>query len=202
MKTKNYSVLSAISSIVVGIILIMWPDAATAYLVITIGAFFFIPGLYSVIMYFVREEPRGSFPVSGAGSALLGLWLMVTPKLFVDLLMYLLGAVLVFAALGTIVRYQRLSRNIRIPAWNYILPVLVLAVGITVLAVPFEAASVPFFLLGLSSCVYGMEEINTILKTRKADKAVRAEEVEAETVADDGEASDVALIEEGKEGEQ
>ena len=176
MKTKNYSLLSAICSIVVGIILMMWPDAATSYLVITIGALFFIPGLYSVTAYFMRGEPRGSFPISAAGSALLGLWLMVTPNFFVDLLMYLLGTVLVFAAIGTIVRYQRLRHFVAIPSWNYIMPALVLLVGITVLAVPFKAASVPFFLLGLSSCVYGVEEIDAIMKTRRAEKAAGADD--------------------------
>lgn len=38
MKTMNYSVIRSICSIIIGLLLVVWPETAIWYLVITIGA--------------------------------------------------------------------------------------------------------------------------------------------------------------------
>lgn len=39
MKTMNYSIIRCICALVLGVLLVAWPEAAILYLVITIGAF-------------------------------------------------------------------------------------------------------------------------------------------------------------------
>lgn len=48
MKTMNYSIIRCICALVLGVLLVAWPEAAILYLVITIGALFLVPGLGSV----------------------------------------------------------------------------------------------------------------------------------------------------------
>lgn len=48
MKTMNYSIIRCICALVLGVLLVAWPEAAILYLVITIGALFLVPGLFSV----------------------------------------------------------------------------------------------------------------------------------------------------------
>ena len=82
----NHSVIKCICAIIVGVLLVAWPEAAVAYLVIAIGALFFIPGLYALWGYLYKGRRLGvSFPLVGVGSALFGLWLMINPAFFVGI---------------------------------------------------------------------------------------------------------------------
>ena len=40
MKTMNYSIIRCICALVIGVLLVAWPEAAILYLVITIGVLF------------------------------------------------------------------------------------------------------------------------------------------------------------------
>ena len=71
MKTMNYSIIRCICALVLGVLLVAWPEAAILYLVITIGALFLVPGLFSVFGYLTRGKQNGmSFPIAGLGSLL------------------------------------------------------------------------------------------------------------------------------------
>lgn len=70
MKTMNYSIIRCICALVLGVLLVAWPEAAILYLVITIGALFLVPGLFSVFGYLTRGKQNGmSFPIAGLGRA-------------------------------------------------------------------------------------------------------------------------------------
>lgn len=74
----NYSIIRCICALVIGVLLVAWPEAAILYLVITIGVLFLVPGLFSVFGYLIRGKQDGSsFPIAGLGSLLFGLWLMI-----------------------------------------------------------------------------------------------------------------------------
>ena len=74
MKLFGYSVVSSLCALIMGILLVVWPEAAVIYLVITVGVLFLLPGLYGILAYF---SSRGNvFPVVALGSALLGIWLI------------------------------------------------------------------------------------------------------------------------------
>ena len=99
MKMMNYAMMRCVSAIAIGVLLMVWPEAAILYLVIAIGVVFFLPSLYSLIGYLRKGRQLGMyFPIVSLGGLLFGLWLMISPAFFVGILMYVLGAVLVFAA--------------------------------------------------------------------------------------------------------
>ena len=105
MKALNYSVIRGICAVLMGVLLVAWPEAAIVYLVIAIGAMFFVPRLFSLVGYFMKGRQMGMmFPIVSVGSLLFGLWLMVSPAFFVGILMYVLGVVLVFAGISQIVQ--------------------------------------------------------------------------------------------------
>ena len=95
MKTMNYSLIRILFALVIGLVLVIWPNAAASYIVITVGVAFLIPGVISLFGYFGRKRPEGEaaprFPIEGIGSLLFGLWLIVMPEFFADVLMFLLG---------------------------------------------------------------------------------------------------------------
>ena len=96
MKGLSYSFLRAICALVIGLVLVMFPDQAGDYFVITIGVIFLVPSLISIIGYFAQStEMRSRFPIEGVGSLLFGLWLIIMPGFFADLLTFVLGFILV-----------------------------------------------------------------------------------------------------------
>ena len=157
----NYSIIRCICALVIGVLLVAWPEAAILYLVITIGVLFLVPGLFSLSGYLIRGKQDGSrFPIAGLGSLLFGLWLMIMPAFFVGILMYVLGAVLV-------VNLSAARSWTVVPGGFFVIPVLVLIAGIVVLFNPFTAAAVPFIILGVSSIVYGLSDLINIIRFRQ-----------------------------------
>ena len=157
----NYSIIRCICALVIGVLLVAWPEAAILYLVITIGVLFLVPGLFSLSGYLIRGKQDGS------RFLLFGLWLMIMPAFFVGILMYVLGAVLVLAGISQIVNLSAARSWTVVPGGFFVIPVLVLIAGIVVLFNPFTAAAVPFIILGVSSIVYGLSDLINIIRFRQ-----------------------------------
>ena len=183
MKMMNYGMMRCISAVAIGVLLMVWPEAAIIYLVIAIGAMFFLPSLFLLVGYFLKGRQLGMyFPIVSLGSLLFGLWLMVSPAFFVGILLYVLGAVLVFAGISQIVGLMGARSHAEVAFGFYVMPVLILLAGIVVLVNPFAAASVPFIILGVSSAVYGITELINTYKFRKKEEKAPVNEVMIEDV--------------------
>ena len=168
MRLFGYSVMCSLCALIMGVLLVMWPEAAMIYLVITVGVLFLLPGLYGIFAYFASrsraEDGSGrAFPIVALGSALLGLWLIVMPAFFVGILMYVLGALLVLGGIGQLMNFisvRKLTGSV--PAIFYVIPVLLLLAGILILVNPFEAASI----------VYGLTDLFRIIRYRRKSNQV------------------------------
>lgn len=51
MKSLSYAAMSSVCALVIGILLVIWPEAAIIYLVITVGVLFLLPGLMGLFSY-------------------------------------------------------------------------------------------------------------------------------------------------------
>ena len=165
----SYAVMSSICALIVGLLLILWPDVAVNYLVITIGVLFLLPGIYGLFSYFAQAKKREranlhvSFPVIALGSTLL----VIMPEFFVSILMYVLGVLLVLGGLNQILNFVSVRKYMPVPLGVYIVPTLVLIAGIVVLMNPFQAATVPFIVLGVSSMVYALSDLFRLIRYRR-----------------------------------
>ena len=54
MKGLSYSFLRAVCALVIGLVLVMFPNQAGDYFVITIGVIFLVPSLISIIEEFYK----------------------------------------------------------------------------------------------------------------------------------------------------
>ena len=152
MRLFGYSVMCSLCALIMGVLLVMWPEAAMIYLVITVGVLFLLPGLYGIFAYFASDGSGRAFPIVALGSALLGLWLIVMPAFFVGILMYVLGALLVLGGIGQLMNFisvRKLTGSV--PAIFYVIPVL---------------------LLGASSIVYGLTDLFRIIRYRRKSNQV------------------------------
>ena len=154
MKGLSYSFLRTICALVIGLVLVMFPDQAGDYFVITIGVIFLVPSLISIIGYYAQAaEVRRRFPVEGVGSLLFGLWLIIMPGFFADLLTFVMGGVQQIASLSAARRWTP------VPGGFYVVPVLILLAGLIALFNPTGVRSTAFIIIGITSLVYAVSEL-------------------------------------------
>lgn len=172
MKTMNYSLIRILFALVIGLVLVVWPDAAASYIVITVGVAFLIPGVISLLGYFGRKradnEVAPRFPIEGIGSFLLGLWLIIMPEFFADVLMFLLGFILIMGGVQQLASLSIARRWMSVPVAFYLVPSLILIAGVIALFNPTGARNTAFIIIGVSSLVYSISElINWFKFTRR-----------------------------------
>ena len=173
MRRTNIGILRGVLAIILGVVLVMWPEAAIIYMIMVIGACFLLPGIYSIVGYFLRnkenEVTSPMFPLDGLGSLLLGAWLLIMPHFFVNILMYLLGAVLVLAGIQQIATLIRARKWSIVPYGFYVLPSLILLVGILILVYPMDVMANTLTVFGVATLFYGVNELINWYKFRKRD---------------------------------
>lgn len=172
MKGISNSFLRTICALIIGLVLVMFPNEAGDYFVITIGVIFLIPALLSIIGYFAMSaEERRRLPIEGIGSLLFGLWLVIMPGFFADLLTFVLGFILVLGGVQQIASLSAARRWMPVRVGFYIIPVLILIAGLIALFNPTGVRSTAFIIIGITSIVYAVSElINWFTFTRKRPK--------------------------------
>lgn len=183
MSKINSAVLRSFLAVILGVLLVMWPEIAVTYLVITIGVLFILPGVFSLLSYFTRDkrkpgEMTRNFPIEGVGSILFGGWLVIMPEFFVSILMYILGALLVLAGTFQIISLARVRKYYTVGWGYYVIPFLVFMTGILILAYPFAVAANTFVIFGVASIVYGLSDLVHAYKFRKRNEIQVGEEVD------------------------
>ncbi len=163
----------ALSLFLFGLLLIVFADNITEWIVRVSGIFFIIPGLVALVSYF-RREPGSKqimlYPVLGAGSLLFGVVLVVWAQLFVEIMMYILGGLLIVVAASQFYNLWTIKRaGLRI-SWGYhLFPALQLAAGLYVVLAENKTsvASLPIILVGGGFIVYSLMDLWAVWLVKK-----------------------------------
>lgn len=171
MKVVSSYIFRAICAILVGILLVANPERMTELLVQIIGALFGISGIVSIVNYFIitfseKAILKPAFPIIGLGSFLFGVFLAVFPGYFITYLMFVLGGLLILAAVNQFWNIFRLRKTMPFSWFSFVLALIVLGIGILVVLKPMASASLPFILLGCNSIVYGISEMINAIRWR------------------------------------
>ena len=181
MKLLQSSIFRAICSIVIGILLLKYPDNSVTWLTMAIGVLFLLSGIIALISYWNARRHAGeytitdaqgnvlsgsqpAFPLVGIGSVILGLTLVLSPGMFIKWLMYILGAMLILGSINQLIVLIAARRYGSIGAFFWIAPILILITGILIFVKPMESAELPMLILGWCMLVYGVTEaINSLM---------------------------------------
>ena len=128
----------------------------------------------------IIQGGQPTFPIVGAGSIILGLTLALTPGIFINGLMYILGAIMILGGLNLLISLIS-ARRLGIIHWGFwIAPCLILLTGLFVILKPMDSAEMPLLILGWCSLLYGVTELVNALKIHSIRKAAnkQAEEME------------------------
>lgn len=160
-------IVRSVATILVGILLIMQREAVLPIIVQCIGAAFILPGLFALVSFLLRKnndtaqqkwQPTVTM-LTSIGSIVFGLWLLLTPEFFVGIFMMLLGIMVSLLGLYQITILILARKYSAVPFIMFIMPIALLVVGLAVLVNPFDAATIPFLLLGIGAVVGGVSDL-------------------------------------------
>ena len=196
MKLLQSSFFRAICSIVIGILLLKYPDNSVTWLTMAIGILFLLSGIIAMISYWTARRHAGeytitdaegnvisgsqpSFPIVGIGSVILGLTLMLSPDMFVRWLMYILGAMIILGSINQLIVLIAARRFGSVGAFFWIAPIILLIIGILIFVKPMESAELPLIILGWCMLVYGVTEVINSLMVYSLRKRMKRQQEEA-----------------------
>jgi len=188
MRILQSSVFRALCAIIIGALLIKFPDNTVKGITVAIGVLFLVSGIISCVTYFWARKhvseykiydneghlvagERPTFPIVGIGSAILGLILALTPSAFVSALMYIIGIILI---LGAINQYMSLISGRRYGHISFgylIVPTLILLTGLYVMVKPMAPLNMAMLVLGWCTLIYGLTELVHALKFYRDKRA-------------------------------
>ncbi len=188
MKIFQSSIFRALCAIVIGALLIKYPQEGVTWLTMAIGGLFLLSGIIALIAYWQAKRhaneytitdqegriisgSQPTFPIVGAGSVILGLILTLSPNAFINGLMYMLAAVLILGGITQLMSLIAARRLGSIPFGYWVAPSLILLTGLFVVFKPMETAEMPLLILGWCSILYGVIELINTLKIYRIRKA-------------------------------
>ena len=208
MKFFQSSIFRAVCAIVIGVLLVKFPQDGVTWLTMAIGALFLLSGVIALIAYWQAKRHAGeytitdqqgrvvrggqpTFPIVGAGSVILGLVLTLSPNAFVHGLMYMLAAVLILGGVTQLMALVAARRLGSIPLGYWVMPSVILLTGLFVVLKPSESSELPLLVLGWCSILYGVVELVNALKIHSVRKNSEVREVREEASAEVAEAIEV-----------
>lgn len=211
MKIFQSSIFRAVCAMIVGVLLLKYPQDGVTWLTMAIGALFLLSGVIALIAYWQARRHAGdyiitdqegrvvsgtqpTFPIVGAGSVILGLVLVITPNAFINGLMYMLAAILILGGITQLMSLISARRYGSVPFGYWVCPSLILVTGLFVTVKPMETAQLPLMILGWCSLLYGVIELVNALKIHSLRKTAdrQREEWERQQSAEEHVAEEIS----------
>ncbi|MCM1484492.1 MAG: DUF308 domain-containing protein [Muribaculaceae bacterium] len=147
MKSTSSSWLTILITAIVGVLLIIWHQKldVLSWVMIAVGVMFVVPSVYNLIAAFAQRKRdtqlpatqgstgRGSTVLASIGGIALGIWMIVNPGFFVGLTAYLFAIILIAYGVFQMLLVGYWSRPYKLPAFFYIVPILLIAGGVVIL---------------------------------------------------------------------
>ena len=169
-KNRFNGPLRALTAIAIGIVMVMSKTNALELVVRIIAAFLLASGIVSLFVGY-RNRNNGAMSLMGFNAAvdiILGIMLFIFPGFVAGLLIYLIAFVLIGFGLFQVIGLLSANRVMKVGLWSFIMPVLVLAAGIFLMARPAFVGEAIGVVAGAALIVYGVSELLSSWKMRKA----------------------------------
>ena len=188
MKILQSPFFRGICAIIIGILLIEYREQTLKWITISIGVLFFISGIVSLAEFYATKKlsdkpnvfdsngilisggQKPHFPILGIASLLLGLILVLMTSMFITGLVYIISGMLIIGAIGQFVFLADTSKYASLGFYYWIMPSVILIVGLIAIFYPAAIATAPLFVIGLCMLLYGVVECINALKANNCRK--------------------------------
>ena len=130
------AVIEAFALLILGVLLIAWPDLMITIISYIVGVFFIVRGAYQVITYFIEKGHQDYFNndlLYGVISALIGVAALAIGDQIVDVFRVIIGIWIIYEALVRMNTAGKMAA-VGIGSWKYVLLVAILMLGLGIFA--------------------------------------------------------------------
>lgn len=169
---RRSSALVALVTILLGVVLVIWPDRSVSVICAILGGALLLCGLLYVIGWFAnkRRQSKSVFMIiPGVILAGLGVWLMTSSSTVIALIQYVFGAVVLFHSILDLQAAIALFTQ-RMSKWwiDLLLALLTLGLGLLILVNPFGTFAALVVLIGITLIYDGASDFWLIWRLSRA----------------------------------
>lgn len=171
-KNKMSGVIRALTAIILGSIMVAFPQTSLLVIVKILAAFLIASGIVSLV-YGIANRANGGFSLMVTNTAvdiILGIIIFIFPAEVAGVVMFIIGLALFAFGMFQILALASANRVMRVGFVSFLLPVLCSIGGALVIFKPFGIASWLTLVVGIVLLVYGASELVSTWKVRKAMK--------------------------------
>ena len=173
-KSAWSAVIESLVILILGILLIVWPDTMIKIISYIVGAFFIVKGGFQVISYFMENGQNDFFNnklLSGVVSILIGITALVIGEDIANIFRVIIGVLIIYESLvrvSTAIQLHAASIDI----WKYVL-IIALIMMVLGVFVTFNSGAVVTIigwmmvvtgLIGIVGDVMFIQHVNTIIE--------------------------------------
>lgn len=173
MKSINTLLISALCSLVIGILALLFPTNISEWLVRVIGGLFLVPGLVSILVYLGRkqgneaEKAQATLPLTGMGSILLGSFLLISPDIVKDYIVYVIAIFPAIFSLNQMAYLWRIKRTRSLGLGFFLWPLLVIIGAVVVCLKAIDDAALSLNIGALLCLLYALTELFNLFYFRR-----------------------------------
>ncbi len=189
-KLKTNIVISAVLCIVLGIVLVVWPDMSMQIACAAIGVVLLLGGIVRLVQYFVVRD--GSMYaqmnlIMGIVLTVVGVWIVLKPDKVLAIIPIIIGIVIVLHGLNNLQQAITLCKEKYDKWWvALILGLLTVGFGVLLICRPFAALDTVVMLIGIFLIYDGLSDLWIVSRIYRTAKELKQEaealDVEAEEV--------------------
>lgn len=183
---KTYSLITIAASVVMGIILLIYPEHSIKYISLAVGGVMIALGIFSVIRYFTKN--KSSFLLTlGVLAMVCGVLVCAKYKTIVSLIEVLFGVFLLCSGVVDLVAsIDAAAKKSRSWLLTLVLSVVSIIFGIISIIRPFTVSAVLVRFIGVGLLIYAVMDIISYLQFRHLAAAVaQAQAAETEIIDND-----------------
>lgn len=181
---RRSSIAAALITILLGLVLIFWPDRSIRFLCSMLGALLLITGIVYILGWFARR--RDGFPIyaliPGVVLAALGLWLLAIPQSVVALIQYICGAVILFHGIIDLQSAIALMKMRIRRSWvELLLALATVGLAVVIFLNPFGTVEALVMLMGWVLVFDGGSDLWIVFRLSRAVRQAQKNIIESES---------------------
>lgn len=187
-RLKADVIFSAVLCIMVGIIVMVWPDAVTLLLGRVIGIVLFVMGLRHIIQYLSDRSGNRFGMASGVVIFALGALILIRPSIVAQMVAVVVGVLLIMHGMEDM-KLAIEAKEYEDDRWwiSFLFALLTMLFGIFVIWQYFQMAEVAAWLLGAALVYDGLSNLVVVFRVTHAAKEMKrhSEIIDVEATEED-----------------
>lgn len=168
--------LSALFSIVMGVILVAWPETTLDIICKAIAIILIVMGAAELVSYFWNKITYSLSGILGLVVLLIGIWIFVKPQSVLSLIPIVIGVILAVHGVQDLKVAFDTKRNGYTKWWSmFLMAIISLALGIICIVNAFGMVTLTMQIIGIALVYDGISDIWIVYKASKVAKEMKEE---------------------------